>query len=156
MTVSISLRRSQWTIPLLATESVEGYPTTNLELTDCYLEVPFVTSESIEKRYGFSLSSTIQYNIDEYHIRNTTIMENTNQTQFSLSPGGQLPRIIVCGLVDPAGFRGDSTKSATKFMDHHISKFELMVDNEALPQTPINCQEYLNTEPYVQFLRVTK
>ena len=156
MSVSVSLKRSQWQIPLLAIDATNSYPTTNINLENCFLEVPFVTSNSIDQRYGFSLTSTLQYNLDEYHIRNSTIVANTNETQFALSPGGNLPRILICGLLDPAGFRGDITKSATRFSTNELSSFELLIDNETLPQTPINCKRYINTEAYVQFLRVTK
>lgn len=156
--VKLNFKRSDPKYPLLKiTDEVDAvYDYNNIEITNCKLEVPFIRSALFDKKYGLiSNSNPAVYKIDDYAIRTQTISEGLSEVQFSLTTGGELPRFVVGGLLPPSAFNGDFSISATNFHRNGLVKYEILVDEQILPGTPVTFQKDLCTHPYVQFLKCT-
>ena len=159
MTINLILKRSKPEISLLqlASDSKNTFESSNVELTNAFLECTYVESEALNKKYSFHNSiNALKYPIEEPVIRTFTIDSDLNTATFSANTGGKLPFMIFSTLITPEAFFGSKELSTTKFERNDLTSFQVLVDNTELPGSKVKISDESFVEPYVAFLRNTK
>ena len=123
-----------------------------LELTDCYLMIPFVHDEEMFQFERNAIERPIKIKYDDFFIKRFNIPKGSSSLMMSDILTGALPYKLFWGIQTIYSYSGSYSVSSTRFNRCGVKKANLYINGQEADDYPVTLSTQHVSQPFVKFL----
>ena len=123
----------------------------DLEITDCYAQSTYISSDILKSYFDGIDTSPITYEYDDVEIILKSLPTGETNIRFDNVRGGIVPSYIFVGIVSTNALKGSLTESSTRFARYNVDELDIKMNGNSVNGYPISVNNGSAAYPLYQF-----
>ena len=153
--IKLSFDRANAELAVLENTTPTTAVSKTIEIKDCFAMVEYVSSSDMRAVYDRIEQTPFVYHYDDIDIIIKNIPENTLDVRFDNLRGGNIPSVVMIGVIPKSCLSGSKVKSSTGFRHQNVNELNISFNGNSVNGFPMVINKGSVIYPLQKFLDVT-